>query len=207
MEKKPFWKRVNRGFLVSLVLLAAVVVYVLATQLMLLPARQELRQLADDFNQTLQAYSVPSDDAWNQLKTDAGVKEAQAAAAQALKPLFVSDADYLNAAAEQVVGGLVDEEYTPRITAQTLTDSKLEGCTISDDIATVNMQYTYQTDGRFYDYNTGSLADQTGRTQNLYITLICQKIGDDWKIYRVSSVSRSYYTSNYSVYISAKEVG
>lgn len=206
MEKKPFWKRANRGFLVSLVLLAAVVVYVLATQLLLLPARQELRQLADAFNQTLQAYSVPSDDAWNQLKTEAGVQAAQAKAAEDLRPLFVSGADYLNAAAEQVVGGLVDEEYTPRITAQSLTESTLESCTISDDIATVNMQYTYQANGRFYDYNTGSLSDQTDRTQNLYVTLICQKIGDEWKIYRVSSVSRSYYTSNYSVYISAKEV-
>ncbi len=207
MEKKPFWKRTNRGFVVSMVLLAAVLVYVLATQLMLLPARQEIRQLADDFNKTLQAYSVPTDEAWNKLKTEAGVKEARVQAAQALRPLFVSDADYLDAAADQVVGGLVDEEYTPRITAQTLTDSKMENCTISDDIATIDMTYTYQADGRFYDYNTGSLTDQTGCTQNLYITLICQKVGDHWQIYRVSSVSRSYYTSHYNVYVSAKEVG
>ena len=40
MNKKPFWKRVNRGFVFSMVLLAAVIFYVTAEQIMLIPEHQ-----------------------------------------------------------------------------------------------------------------------------------------------------------------------
>ena len=42
-EMKPK-KRVNRGFIVSMVLLGAVVLYVIATQFMLIPQRNELKR-------------------------------------------------------------------------------------------------------------------------------------------------------------------
>lgn len=40
MKKKSFWQRTNRGFWVSMVLLLAVVLYIAATQLMLIPQRK-----------------------------------------------------------------------------------------------------------------------------------------------------------------------
>ena len=49
-ETKPK-KRVNRGFLVSMVLLGVVVLYVTASQLMLIPQKNELRKTADSLRQ------------------------------------------------------------------------------------------------------------------------------------------------------------
>ena len=45
MKKKSFWRRTNRGFLVSMVLLAAVLLYVAITQIMLIPQRSTLQEL------------------------------------------------------------------------------------------------------------------------------------------------------------------
>lgn len=45
MKKKSVWKRMNRGFLVSMVLVAGVLIYVLVSQLMLIPEKQALREL------------------------------------------------------------------------------------------------------------------------------------------------------------------
>ena len=45
-ETKPK-RRLNRGFLVSMVLLSAVVLYVTATQLMLIPQKNDLKKTAD----------------------------------------------------------------------------------------------------------------------------------------------------------------
>ena len=41
VRKRPFWKRTNRGFVVSMVLLAAVIVYVVVSQLMLIPDKND----------------------------------------------------------------------------------------------------------------------------------------------------------------------
>ena len=56
-EMKPK-KRVNRGFIVSMVLLGAVVLYVIATQLMLIPQRNELKKAADTVRQTFEGLAT-----------------------------------------------------------------------------------------------------------------------------------------------------
>ena len=47
LKKKSWWRRCNRGFVVSMALLAAVIIYVLVTQLMLIPVQASLEEKAD----------------------------------------------------------------------------------------------------------------------------------------------------------------
>ena len=58
-ETKPK-KRINRGFLVSMVLLGVVVLYVAATQLMLIPQKNELRKTADSLRQVFDDIALTS---------------------------------------------------------------------------------------------------------------------------------------------------
>ena len=67
MKKKSVWKRMNRGFLVSMVLVAGVLIYVLVSQLMLIPEKQALRELADSVRQISDAGQIQTEETLRKL--------------------------------------------------------------------------------------------------------------------------------------------
>lgn len=82
MNKRSFWKRVNRGFLVSMVLLAGVLVYILVSLFMMMGAKKDIRSLADTVNDQVKAYLMLDEDTIRGYKDDptALVKERERAA-------------------------------------------------------------------------------------------------------------------------------
>lgn len=103
-EMKPK-KRVNRGFIVSMVLLGAVVLYVIATQLMLIPQRNELKKAADTVRQTFEGLATMTQEDAARLDRDKAALSAKQAEIEAeLAPLFVQDSGYLKPAVSLVMG-------------------------------------------------------------------------------------------------------
>lgn len=189
MKQKPFWRRVNRGFLVSMVLLTAVLIYVLVTQLMLIPQRRQLADLANragDAIMSVENLSAP------------GTPEEQRKAVYLeglmgdLKPLFSEDSEYVSAAAQQAVQSLYDRLGTDqRITSQQRSVNKITGYTIDEDVATVTLENTYALSGQLYIARDDTIENVDNAIQRLNLRLIMKKVGEEWRIYRISSLSTS----------------
>lgn len=189
MKQKPFWRRVNRGFLVSMVLLAAVLIYVLVTQLMLIPQRRQLADLANragDAIMSVENLSAP------------GTPDEQRKAVYLeglmgdLKPLFSEDSEYVSAAAQQAVQSLYDRLGTDqRITSQQRSVNKITGYTIDEDVATVTLENTYALSGQLYIARDDTIENVDNAIQRLNLRLIMKKVGEEWRIYRISSLSTS----------------
>lgn len=189
LKQKPFWRRVNRGFLVSMVLLAAVLIYVLVTQLMLIPQRRQLADLANragDAIMSVENLSAP------------GTPEEQRKAVYLeglmgdLKPLFSEDSEYVSAAAQQAVQSLYDRLGTDqRITSQQRSVNKITGYTIDEDVATVTLENTYALSGQLYIARDDTIENVDNAIQRLNLRLIMKKVGEEWRIYRISSLSTS----------------
>lgn len=189
MKQKPFWRRVNRGFLVSMVLLTAVLIYVLVTQLMLIPQRRQLADLANragDAIMSVENLSAP------------GTPDEQRKAVYLeglmgdLKPLFSEDSEYVSAAAQQAVQSLYDRLGTDqRITSQQRSVNKITGYTIDEDVATVTLENTYALSGQLYIARDDTIENVDNAIQRLNLRLIMKKVGEEWRIYRISSLSTS----------------
>lgn len=189
LKHKPFWRRVNRGFLVSMVLLAAVLIYVLVTQLMLIPQRRQLADLANQAGDAIMSVENLS---------EPGTPDAQRKAVYLeglmgdLKPLFSEDSEYVSAAAQQAVQSLYDRMGTDqRITSQQRSESKMVACTIDEDVASVTMENTYTVNGELYNARNDEITSVEGASQTLYFNLTFKKADGSWNIYRISSVGVS----------------
>lgn len=99
MKKKSFWRRTNRGFWVSMVLLLAVVLYITVTQLMLIPQRGEIQKLSDAVNKIWEETTLMTDEQATALNSSKEKQEAvKARIRQGLTPLFVEGSAYLDSA-------------------------------------------------------------------------------------------------------------
>lgn len=194
-ETKPK-KRVNRGFLVSMVLLGVVVLYVTASQLMLIPQKNALRKTADSLRQVFDDIALTSQEDAKALGNKAALTAKQKEIEETVAPLFVKDSGYLKPALNTLMGEISSIAYGDTlIRSQELVKSKTSKCLINQDTASLTMEYTYKVSGDFMDYRTeGVVSVQDGR-QTVYMTLIFQKSEGDWKLYRVSGLSRDSYDS------------
>ena len=103
MNKRPFWKQANRGFLFSLVLLAAVLVYVLITQLMLIPERNSIRQLAGIYLSMSEQTSALSDEKIDQLKNEDALNQEAERLKKELSKYFIKDSAYIDGAVQPLL--------------------------------------------------------------------------------------------------------
>ena len=195
-EMKPK-KRVNRGFIVSMVLLGAVVLYVIATQLMLIPQRNELKKAADTVRQTFEGLAtMTQEDAARLDRNKAALSAKQAEIEAELAPLFVQDSGYLKPAVSLVMGEVGSIAYGDfLIHSQELEKARVVRCLINEDTASLSMEYTYRVSGDFTNYRTEGLVKVEDGQQTVDMTLIFQKSDGEWKLYRVSSLYRDSYKS------------
>ena len=206
MNKKSVWKRINRGFLVSMVLLAGVGIYVLVTQLMLIPEKQALRELADSVRQISDAGQVLEDGTLSKLEDPAEQTAELERIRKELEPYFVQDSSYLNVAAKTFLDGILSQIDGERLTDLQLQEeeTEVESCVIEGDTATIRMYYAYTVSGYFFDYNDISdeengrpklkKAEDTDQYMRLYLT--CKKENGQWKIFRISEYYRSVDNHN-----------
>ena len=193
MKKKSFWQRTNRGFWVSMVLLLAVVLYSAATQLMLIPQRKEIQELSDAVNKIWEETTLMTDEQAAALNTSKEKQDAvKARIRQGLSPLFVEGSSYLDSACDSLMA-LVQQEYSgqQRTKTRVYLDVDPDKCNIIEDTAQATYYYANRVSGRYYDYynGEGDLKDMENIRQTLSLSLICQKVKGEWKIYRISGIS------------------
>ncbi len=195
MKKKPFWRRVNRGFVVSMALLAVVAVYVLVTQLMLLPDKNAVRSLADDVCALAENVSMLSEEEIASLQDPAALEAKKAEIREQLKPLFVEGSDYLEEAAEYFYSLL-----TMQTTGMQQVDTRGEvvrndsSCQLEEDTASVSIDRQYKgSHGKFWDYKTEA-AEEGDADESLGVSIVFKKAGGTWKIYRIGNLYMNAYT-------------
>lgn len=196
---KPFPKRrVNRGFIVSMVLLVAVLVYVLVTELMTLSVRQEIAKLPDQLAKLMEEVSLTADDRIAELKEDVSAQQAELQQLKTqLAPLFVKDAAYIDAAAASFYQPIAASvEGSQRITRLTQTDRKITACTIDDNVANIKLEYRYTMSGEFMNYNKETLQPVSDQEIIQEISAVCQKVDGQWKLFRVGGMYRRF--TNYT---------
>ncbi len=185
--KKPFWKRVNRGFVVSMALLAVVLVYVLVTQLMLLPEKKAIRALGEELRTMMESSTKLSGEEIEALKDPAAFEKKSKELREQLAALFTEDASYLEDALQSLTSELsLQTEEMQRITSRT-NPRKESRCVVDQDTAALSLNYEYDVQGEFWDYGMEKLVEQTCR-QRMEIGLVCKKVDGEWKIFRVSNL-------------------
>lgn len=194
--KKSFWKRCNRGFIVSMALLIVVLLYVTVTQLMLMGEKRDIRDIcAAVDNQFVQHVQMSADDLAG-LKNDATRKKFEAAVRDALKPYFVKDAAYLNEAVTSYVNTVMElpesDVYFTSIKDDDLDDS----IRIDENTAAVSYTHNYTAQGVWPAYQSNGTVTE-GQPQkgqaDVYMSLSMKQEDGAWKIYRVSALSFYYY--------------
>lgn len=189
LKQKPFWRRVNRGFLVSMVLLAAVLIYVLVTQLMLIPQKQQLADLANRAGDAIMNVENLSEPGTPSPQRKAVYLEGLMGD---LKPLFSEDSEYLTEAGQGAVEALYSRlEIDQKIETQQRSVNKITGYTIDEDVATVTLENTYALSGQLYIARDDTIENVDNAIQRLNLRLTMKKVGEEWRIYRISSLSTS----------------
>ena len=195
MKKKSFWKRANRGFLVSLALIACVLIYVLVTQLMLLSVKNELRGLTDRVRDLVQSVHVISDEKFQSLTDPAALDQEKERLEKELETLFDPSSDYFDRAAESLLATMPLPEGERIRTAQESEKPRVERCMVDGDVATIQVVYTYAVTGDFYNYDNYHGDDELYTPQpaesakeEISITMTCKEIDGQWKIFRISDL-------------------
>lgn len=192
MKKKSFWRRTNRGFWVSMVLLLAVVLYITVTQLMLIPQRGEIQKLSDAVNKIWEETTLMTDEQATALNSSKEKQEAvKARIRQGLTPLFVEGSAYLDSACDALMAQ-AQQEYSgqQRTHTRIYLDVDKGKCNIIEDTAQAAYYYANRVSGKYYDYyaGEGELKETENIRQTLCVSLICQRVKGEWKIYRISNV-------------------
>lgn len=188
-QKRSFWKRCNRGFLVSMILLAAVLVYVLIGQIRLLSVRAELRDITDRFNALWNEATLLSDEEAAALKGSADQQAAEQRRIKSeLQKEFLPEASYLDAAVNTLYAGILEEyDGTQRTTGRSaILESRVETCNIQEDTALMTVRYDYTVDGQFVDYRySEDLMEVRKAPETMYVSLQFKKVEGTWKVFRV----------------------
>ena len=208
MKKKSVWKRMNRGFLVSMVLVAGVLIYVLVSQLMLIPEKQALRELADSVRRISDAGQIQTEETLRKLADPAEQAKELERIRKELEPYFVKDSSYLAVEAKALLDEILSQMDGERLTDLQLKEkeTEVESCIIDGDTATIRMFYAFTVSGYFYDYNdiaareNGEMklkkAEDTDQYMRLYLT--CKEENGEWKVFRFSEYYRSVDNHNMS---------
>ena len=196
MKNAAVRKPVNRGFVTSMVLLGVVVIYVLVTQLMLIPQKAQLKDLTREVQAIFQAQSALTDEQLEALKSGEALAARQKEVENSLSPLFDPDSGYIAASASNLLSELNSQAQGDlRIRDQQLARIKKEKVDISQDTAKADMQYEYVVDGSFYSYMEDGLVEVEDGRQTVTLSLTFKKVDGEWKIYRISSLYRDSYDS------------
>jgi hypothetical protein len=196
MNKKPFWKRTNRGFVFSMVLLAVVLVYVIITQLMLIPERNAIRELTDIYRGMMEQTSTLTDEKIDTLQDTSAFNQEADKLKSELSKYFVKDSAYINDAVEPLLSNIRRQRGNgERITKLSKGEKKEESIMIDQDIAKLSVRYSYTLSGKYFDYTTDKLEDVNDAELVFDVSISFKKVNGEWKIYRISNAYWSNLTS------------
>ena len=190
MNKKPFWKRVNRGFVVSMALIAVVLVYVVVTQLMLIPERNEISKLTDGFKDLMESTSQLTGEQIVSLRAENALKDEEKRLKRKLSELFVKDSGYIDEAVQYLMENIGRQlDNLERITNRSDGKNTEQSYLIDQDVSSSTVTYTYTVSGEYTDLSTDEKETKkvSDKLQRLYMTVSCKKVDGEWKIYRIGA--------------------
>ncbi|NLN81068.1 MAG: hypothetical protein GX136_00750 [Clostridiales bacterium] len=187
MEKKHFWKRTNRGFVVSMALLAIVLVYVIVGQLMLIPDHSAIQKLTDKYREMIEETSMLTESQITALKKSGALEAEGKRLKNELSEYFVKDSAYIDEAVSILLKNIQQQTNGyERITKRSKGRRTDKSNIIDQNIAKTEVTYLYKSSGEYMDYSTEKMEQANDVKQELYIEMSCKKDGGEWKIYRVS---------------------
>ena len=172
LKKKSWWRRCNRGFVVSMALLAAVIIYVLVTQLMLIPVQASLEEKADAVRDVLMdTYDYASSQQASALTMEGRQQwQEESSALTVMGP---------------AMEGL---QRKTQVNGRELLKRERSAYMVDEDVASITMLYTYRISGHLYNPYSGEYVDVDDARQSVSLTLSLKKIDEEWKIYRISDL-------------------
>lgn len=196
MKQPTVRKPVNRGLVVSLVLLGLVAVYVLVTQLTLVPQKKQLKDLTSQIQTIFEEQSALTDLQLEALKSREALADRQKEVEGRLSPLFHPDSGYTASSASLLLSELNSQvQGDLRIRDQQFIRIKNQKFDISEDTAKASMEYEYTVDGGFYSYNQDGLVEVEDGRQTVSLSLTFKRVDGEWKIYRIGGLYRDSYES------------
>ena len=198
MNKKPFWKRINRGFVVSMALLAIVLIYIIVTQLMLIPEKNEINRLTGSLRELMERTTMLTDEQLESLKSESAVLAEQNRLKTELSGLFGKDSGYRNEAVSLLFENIRYQiDNIQRITKRNKVQKIENSIMIDQDIANLSAVYEYTVSGQSLDAATDTIREFSDQYQRLYLTVSFKKTGGEWKIYRISSAMWDLLNTGY----------
>lgn len=201
MNKKPFWRRVNRGFVVSMALLAAALIYVVVTQLMLIPEREKIAKLTDEFRGLVESVSKLDRQKISSLQDDEKMQNELKDLKNKLSRLFAKDSGYIDEAAGYLAGIMQRQvENIEYITERSAAKEVERTFLIDQDVANTSARFLYMVSGEYNNLAEGKTEKIENGQRQLYLTINFKKTDKDWKIFRVSSAMWENLGGNYDMY-------
>jgi hypothetical protein len=196
-----FLKKINRGAIVSVIILLSVIVYLVALAVSKSLEMPAIRKVCADYISTEVSYSMLPE-AYRTAAPDMPAVEKEQYLAdmkQDISSFLVSDGktgqlilDRLQASLEQQMSGdSVIYEYQKTII-------KFESAVFSEELVTVTLQSETVYDGPFPGNDGSTAATRQRQVQNLTDTVILKKIGGEWKVFFASLLTPNSANGQYA---------
>ena len=190
MNKKPFWRRVNRGFVVSMALLGIVFIYVVTTQVMLMFEKAEIDSLVNNVRELMESTTMLTDEQVDSLKSESSFLAEQKRIKGELSKIFIKDSKNLDNAVSYFTENIKQQtESIQRVTKR--DDGKRVEGTISivQDKARAQSEYNYKVSGEYMKMPSVEIVQAEDTYQRLHLDMHFKKVNGEWKIYNISAAS------------------
>ncbi|MDD2362885.1 MAG: hypothetical protein PHH84_08045 [Oscillospiraceae bacterium] len=192
MNKKPFWRRVNRGLVVSIVLLCILFIYVVTTQVMLMLEKREITGLVNDVRELMESTTVLSDKQVESLKSESSLLAEQNRIKGELSKIFVKDSKYFENAVSNFTDNIKQQtEGIQRVTQRDDGRKVDDSISIVQDKAHAYYQYLYNINGEYSEVTSEKIIKVEDAEQMLYLDISFKKVNGEWKIYSIVNASWS----------------
>ena len=153
--EKAFWKRTNRGFVVSMALLAIVLVYVIVGQLMLIPDHSAIQKLTDKYREMIEETSMLTESQITAIKKSGALEAEGKRLKNELSEYFVKDSAYIDEAVSILLKNIQQQTNGyERITKRSKGRRTDKSNIIDQNIAKTEVTYLYKSSGKYMDYST-----------------------------------------------------
>lgn len=198
MNKRSFWQRGNRGFLLTMILLTAVLMYVTVTQILLAQEKAAIREISEQVTTiAVDALEMPLTDMQALQKDKVKAAAYKDSLKKKLAPLFVEDAAYLDDAAGQIMTMLSDAAINEQELTSIEKIDNSPSIRIDEDVAAVYLDALFDTEGSWSVYDQKA-DDMVTKSQSLelwiYGDISFMQKNEEWKIYRINNIAYHTYT-------------
>ncbi len=168
-------------------LFVTVLLYVIVSQLTLIPEKSEIRKLTDKYRVLMEETSMLTDEEVEGFKIAGALEAEETRLKNELSKYFVKNSGYINDAARLLIDNIEKQiDGFERVAKRDDAKKTQDDNTIDKNIANSTVTYTYTVSGKYMDFSNEKMEEVKGANQQLYITISFKKVDGKWGIYRVS---------------------